>query len=75
MDIELRQFVRIACAILDIPVHENLIESLHVLFTLFSAFKENQFFRGRGTTDAPPTTAAAAVPPSTQQLTFTPPTQ
>jgi intraflagellar transport protein 46 len=35
-----------ACVLLDIPVHsttndKNIIESLHVLFTLYSEFKTN----------------------------------
>ena len=47
LDVDLKQFARIACAMLDIPVYGNLIESLHVFFTLYSAFKENQFFRAR----------------------------
>jgi intraflagellar transport protein 46 len=39
-----------ACNIIDIPVHDgnpskNLIESLHVMFSLYSAFKENQHFQ------------------------------
>ena len=40
---------RVACNILDIPVHpglaNTLVESLHVVFTLYSAFKENQHFQ------------------------------
>jgi len=36
------------CAILDIPVYEdNYVEALHVLFTLFSAFKNNPHFGGQ----------------------------
>ena len=41
------RYVRIICAILDIPVHANIVESLHVLFTLFSDFKSNQHFGGQ----------------------------
>lgn len=48
LDVDLHQFARIACALLDIPVHgTNEVEALHVLFSLYSAFKENEFFRGR----------------------------
>jgi intraflagellar transport protein 46 len=80
VDMDIRQFVRVACAILDIPVHDgNLVQSLHVLFTLFTAFKDNQFFRAReaaaGSSASgilpPPGTA----PPPTAQLIFTPPTK
>jgi hypothetical protein len=32
---------------LDIPVYNNIVESLHVLFTLYSDFKQNQHFAGQ----------------------------
>jgi intraflagellar transport protein 46 len=38
----------------DIPIHDasnskkSIIEALHVLFTLYSEFKENQHFQGNG---------------------------
>ncbi len=48
IDLALAEYSKIACNIIDIPVHEGLnnsvIESLHVMFTLYSAFKENQHF-------------------------------
>eukprot|EP01105_Mastigella_eilhardi_P024619 TRINITY_DN645_c5_g1_i1.p1 TRINITY_DN645_c5_g1~~TRINITY_DN645_c5_g1_i1.p1 ORF type:complete len:382 (+),score=113.78 TRINITY_DN645_c5_g1_i1:47-1147(+) len=44
LEVDLKTYVRILCSILDIPVHTNVIESLHVLFTLFSEFKENPHF-------------------------------
>ena len=44
---------RIILTMLDIPVHKlannkSLIESLHVLFTLFSEFRQNQHFKNQG---------------------------
>lgn len=44
LDVSLEDYCKIACNILDIPVHEsnttkNIIESLHVMFSLYSAFK------------------------------------
>lgn len=49
IDLTLEEYCKVACNILDIPVHKdgenNVIESLHVMFTLFSAFKENQHFQ------------------------------
>jgi intraflagellar transport protein 46 len=46
------QLVRVACNLSDVPVHEpdpanprNLIESLHVLFQLYSAFTSNDHFQ------------------------------
>jgi intraflagellar transport protein 46 len=44
LDLDLEQYIKIVCALLDIPVYENLTESLHVLFTLYSEFKSNQHF-------------------------------
>ena len=44
LDVSLDEYVRVVCAIFDIPVYANSVESLHVLFTLFSEFKNNQHF-------------------------------
>lgn len=44
MDISLEQYIRVICAILDIPVYKNVYESLHVLFTLYLEFRSNQHF-------------------------------
>lgn len=49
-DVDLETYCRMACALLDIPVHntannKNVVESLHVFFTLYSEFKANQHFR------------------------------
>lgn len=32
------------CAVMDVPVYDNIIESLHVLFTTFMEFKSNAHF-------------------------------
>jgi intraflagellar transport protein 46 len=50
LDVDLSMYVLIICSILGIPVHElkngkSFTESLHVLFTLYSDFKENQHFQ------------------------------
>jgi len=45
MDMTLAQYAKVACALLDIPIHSNLVESLHVLFTLYSEFRSNQHFQ------------------------------
>ncbi len=37
--------MKIVCSVLDIPVYDNPIESLHVLFTLLLEFKNNPAFR------------------------------
>ncbi len=45
MEIPLEQYVDIVCTILDIPVHKSRIQALHVLFTLYSEFKNSQHFK------------------------------
>ena len=44
IDLSIRDYARVLCAILDIPVPQSAIESLHVLFTLYSEFAGNQHF-------------------------------
>ena len=41
---DLRTYVDILCTLLDIPVYKSRIQSLHVLFSLFSVFKQSQHF-------------------------------
>ena len=41
---DLTVYVDIMCALLDIPVHKSRIQSLHVFFSLYSAFKHSQHF-------------------------------
>ena len=48
LDVDLEEYIKIICCLLDIPVHEgNLIESLHVLFTLYLEFKTNQHIQSQ----------------------------
>jgi intraflagellar transport protein 46 len=44
IDLDLEEYVRVVCTILDIPVYTNAIESLHLLFSLYLEFKSNQHF-------------------------------
>jgi len=44
LECDLSQYADIVCAILDIPVHKSRVQSLHVLFTLYSEFKNSQHF-------------------------------
>jgi len=41
MNMSVEQYARVVCALLDIPVYDKVVESLHVLFTLYSEFKTN----------------------------------
>ncbi|XP_045608405.1 intraflagellar transport protein 46 homolog isoform X2 [Procambarus clarkii] len=45
LQLELSAYVDIICATLDIPVYKSRIQSLHVLFTLYSVFKNSAHFR------------------------------
>jgi len=45
INLDLASYVRLVCAMLDIPVYGSLTEALHVLFTLYSDFKANVHFQ------------------------------
>lgn len=50
IDMPLDKYAKLICNMLDIPVHKlnnnkSIIESLHVLFTLYSGVKDNQLFK------------------------------
>lgn len=51
LDCDLGQYVELVCSILDIPIYKNSqhhnekVQALHVLFTLYSEFKNSQHFR------------------------------
>lgn len=44
---DLQSYIDLMCSLLDIPVHKSRIQSLHVLFTLYSAFKNSQHFHSQ----------------------------
>lgn len=43
-DLDLKTFSKLVCSLLDIPVYENPVESLHLLFSLYLEFKHNPVF-------------------------------
>jgi intraflagellar transport protein 46 len=50
INLSVENYSRLICNMIDVPVHPQnsnkcLIESLHVLFTLYSEFKQNQHFQ------------------------------
>jgi len=45
LDLDLKDYARVVCSIMDIPVYHNVIESLHVMCTLYREFKNNQHFQ------------------------------
>lgn len=47
LDLSLGEYSKILCSILDIPVYDNPIESLHLMFSLYVDFKNNPHFQSR----------------------------
>jgi intraflagellar transport protein 46 len=49
IDMQASDYARLVCSMVDVPCHKlannkSVVESLHVLFTLFSEFRSNQHF-------------------------------
>lgn len=44
-ELDIKTYAKLVCTLLDIPVYDDPIESLHVLFTLYLEFKNNPIFR------------------------------
>lgn len=53
MDLSLDEYTRVICAMLDIPVKGNIVESLHVLFSLYQVLK-NLALHGTGSRGSTP---------------------
>ncbi|KAJ1627938.1 intraflagellar transport complex B protein 46 C terminal-domain-containing protein [Pavlovales sp. CCMP2436] len=53
IDMPLKDYAKLVCAVLDIPVHGSVVEPLHLLFSLFSDFKANVHFQQQFTTGPP----------------------
>lgn len=47
MELSLEEYAKVICAIMDVPVYDNIIESLHVIFSLYMEFKDNPHFAAR----------------------------
>ncbi|GFR45525.1 hypothetical protein Agub_g6918 [Astrephomene gubernaculifera] len=45
VELDIKTYAKLVCTLLDIPVYDDPIESLHVLFTLYLEFKNNPIFR------------------------------
>mmetsp|Transcript_10290 Transcript_10290/g.12055 ORF Transcript_10290/g.12055 Transcript_10290/m.12055 type:complete len:381 (-) Transcript_10290:807-1949(-) len=54
LDLSLPDLSRTLCNILDIPTYNNVVESLHVMFTLYLEFKNNPFLAGKQDTGPKP---------------------
>jgi len=44
MSLTLQSYVDVICSLLDIPVYKSRVQALHVLFTLFLAFRNSEHF-------------------------------
>lgn len=44
LELDLPEYIRLIASILDVPVYNQITETLHVIFTLYSEFKSNQHF-------------------------------
>jgi intraflagellar transport protein 46 len=51
IDLSFDDYAKVVCALLEIPVRGNLIESLHHFFTLWSSFAGNDYFNAAATAD------------------------
>ncbi|XP_065553219.1 intraflagellar transport protein 46 homolog isoform X1 [Lathamus discolor] len=67
MSCDLAEYVDMICAILDIPVYKSRIQPLHILFSVYSEFKNSQHFKpladgkkGRSPPSNPPSQPAEA---------------
>lgn len=50
INMSVENFAKIICSMLDVPIHKlnderSLIEAMHLIFTVYSEFKENQHFQ------------------------------
>jgi len=44
LDLQLEDYVKLIAVLLDVPVHSDCTDTLHVIFTLYSEFKNNPHF-------------------------------
>ncbi len=45
IELDLEDYARMSCLIIDIPVYDKLILSLHLLFALYMEFGKNPHFK------------------------------
>ena len=54
LDLSLLEYSKTLCSILDIPVYENPVESLHQMFSLYMDFRNNPHLQAREVVDREP---------------------
>ncbi|XP_062342375.1 intraflagellar transport protein 46 homolog isoform X2 [Osmerus eperlanus] len=67
---DLAEYIDVICGILDIPVYKSRIHSLHVLFTLYSEFKNSQHFKALAEGQKSETSAPPSASGEPETLTF-----
>ncbi|KAM4650548.1 intraflagellar transport protein 46 homolog isoform 2-T3 [Discoglossus pictus] len=63
-DCDLPTYIDMICAILDIPVYKSRIQSLHMLFSLYSEFKNSQHFKALAEGKKARSSTGTTAPPS-----------
>jgi intraflagellar transport protein 46 len=48
LDLNLAEYAKLLCSLLDIPTYDNPIESIHLMFSLFIEFRNNPHFQAGG---------------------------
>eukprot|EP00736_Rhodelphis_marinus_P002288 Rmarinus@m.16299 len=51
-NLDIQDFARVACSVMDVPVYNNVVHSMHAMFSLYSDFKENEHFQASINSDA-----------------------
>nr|AAI23330.1 MGC154753 protein [Xenopus laevis] len=64
IDCDLPSYIDMICGILDIPVYKSRIQSLHVLFSLYSAFKNSQHFKDLAEGKKDRSSSGNSIPPN-----------
>merc|ERR1711964_765285 len=59
LDLSLPDYVKLISILLDVPVHRDYTEALHVIFTLYLEFKGNPLFSREGEDLQPPNVTPA----------------
>ncbi|KAG8522212.1 Intraflagellar transport protein 46 [Galemys pyrenaicus] len=72
IDCSLAEYIDMICAILDIPIYKSRIQSLHLLFSLYSEFKNSQHFKAlaEGKKTFTPPSSSTSQAGDAEMLTF-----
>ncbi|NXL65445.1 IFT46 protein, partial [Chordeiles acutipennis] len=71
MSCDLAEYIDMICAILDIPVYKSRIQPLHLLFSLYSEFKNSQHFKPLADGKKRPPSSSPSRAADAEALSFT----